>query len=148
MPAKFIRIQIMSTNLDPDTAASSDSEDPESIFTVMKEFKEQMQQIDEVTRNIGAQVKRVYTRAKEETKDWLNEPLIPKPSLQEWLKENKLPLRPTIGEFLDACFSKAKSLDLESRTLVFRKPDAIALWDGQQHLTVFDIVSKFPSLFE
>jgi hypothetical protein len=138
----------MSANLDADSVSSSDSEDPESIFAVMKEFKEQMQQIDDVTKNIGAQVKRVYKRAKEETKDWLNEPLIPKPALQEWLKENELPLKPTVEEFLDACFSKAKSMDLESRTLVFRKPDAIALWDGQQRLTVFDIVTKLPSLFE
>jgi len=148
MPPKFIHIRIMSANLEADSVSSSDSEDPESIFAVMKEFKEQMQQIDDVTRNIGAQVKQVYTRAKEETKDWLNEPLIPKPTLHDWLKDNDLPLKPTVEEFLDACFNKAKSLDLESRTLVFRKPDAIALWDGQQRLSVFDIVSKFPSLFE
>jgi len=141
MRTKFIRLKIMIQD-------ESSSDESDSAISAMAEFKEQMKKVDEITREVGTQVRRVCIRAKEETKDWLNEPLTPKPKLAAWLKENALPLRPTAEEFLDMCFDKAKSLDLDSRTVVFRKSDAIALWDSQQQMTVFEIVSKFPSLFE
>jgi len=132
MPAKFIRLNIMIQD-------ESSSDESDSIFSTMAEFKEQMKKMDEITQEVATQVKRVCMRAKDETKDWLNEHLTPKPRFSS---------RPTAEEFLDICFDKAKSLDLDSRTIVFRKSDAIALWDGQQQMSVFDIVSKFPSLFE
>ena len=138
---KFIHVNIMIHD-------DSSSDESESIGSAMAEFKEQMKRVDEITREVSAQVRRVCIRAKEETKDWLNEPLTPKPILAAWLKENGLPARPTAEEFLDICFEKAKSLDLDSRTVAFRKSDAIALWDAQQQMTVFEIVSRFPSLFE
>ena len=138
---KFIHVNIMIHD-------DSSSDESESIGSAMAEFKEQMKRVDEITREVSAQVRRVCIRAKEETKDWLNEPLTPKPILAAWLKENGLPVRPTAEEFLDICFEKAKSLDLDSRTVAFRKSDAIALWDAQQQMTVFEIVSRFPSLFE
>jgi hypothetical protein len=141
MRPKFIRVNIMIQD-------DSSSDESESIVSAMAEFKEQMKKVDEITREVSTQVKRVCIRAKEETKDWLNEPLTPKPKLAAWLKENGLRARPTAEEFLDICFDKAKSLDLDSRIVTFRKSDAIALWDAQQQLTVFDIVSRFPSLFE
>ena len=141
MRPKFIRLRIMIQD-------DSSSDESESIVSAMAEFKEQMKKVDDITREVSAQVRRVCIRAKEETKDWLNEPLTPKPKLAAWLKENRLGLRPTAEEFLDICFERAKSLDLDSRTISFRKSDAIALWDSQQQMTVFEIVSKFPSLFE
>jgi len=141
MPAKFIRLNIMIQD-------ESSSDESDSIFSTMAEFKEQMKKMDEITQEVATQVKRVCMRAKDETKDWLNEHLTPKPRLAVWLEENRFSSRPTAEEFLDICFDKAKSLDLDSRTIVFRKSDAIALWDGQQQMSVFDIVSKFPSLFE
>lgn len=141
MRPKFIRLRIMIQD-------DSSSDESDSIVSAMAEFKEQMKKVDDITREVSAQVRRVCIRAKEETKDWLNEPLTPKPKLATWLKENGLRLRPTAEEFLDICFERAKSLDLDSRTIAFRKSDAIALWDSQQQMTVFEIVSKFPSLFE
>ena len=141
MRPKFIRLRIMIQD-------DSSSDESESIVSAMAEFKEQMKKVDDITREVSAQVRRVCIRAKEETKDWLNEPLTPKPKLAAWLKENGLHLRPTAEEFLDICFERAKSLDLDSRTIAFRKSDAIALWDSEQQMTVFEIVSKFPSLFE
>jgi len=141
MRPKFIRLEIMIQD-------ESSSDESDSVLSAMAEFKEQMKKVDEITQEVSTQVKRVCIRAKEETKDWLNEPLTPKPKLAAWLEENGLPLRPTAEEFLDICFDRAKSLDLDSRTIVFRKSDAIALWDAQQQMTVFDIVSKLPSLFE
>ena len=50
-------------------------------------------------------------------------------------------------DFLDACYAAAKSMDLESRVLVFGKADAAALWNGQRRLTVFEIIALLPSLF-
>jgi len=126
---------------------SARSDDDESLTTVMKEFKEQMDQIEKVSESISKQVTQLYARAKEETTDWLNEPLSPRPLLKEWLKERGLTIRPTMEEFLDACYASAKSMDLESRVLVFGKADAAALWNGQRRLTVFEIIGLLPGLF-
>jgi hypothetical protein len=126
---------------------SATSDDDESLTTVMKEFKEQMDQIEKVSESISKQVTQLYARAKEETTDWLNEPLSPRPPLKEWLKERGLTTRPTMEEFLDACYEAAKSMDLESRVLVFGKADAAALWNGQRRLTVFEIIGLLPGLF-
>jgi hypothetical protein len=126
----------------------SDSEDSESLGDVMSEFKAQMDEIDRTTKSIGTQITRLYARAKEETTDWLEEPLVPKPALKAWLKSRGLPSRISIEEFLDACYSAAKTMDLESRVLTFSKTDAAALWNGQRRLTVFDMISLIPTLFE
>ena len=88
MRPKFIRLQIMIQD-------DSSSDESESIVAAMAEFKDQMKRVDEISREVSTQVRRVCTRAKEETKDWLNEPLTPKPKLAAWLKENGLRLRPT-----------------------------------------------------
>ena len=145
MPRRLLQLKIMI--VDTPGYESARSDDDESLTTVMKEFKEQMDQIETVSESIGKQVSHLYTRAKEETTDWLNEPLSPKPPLKEWLKERGLTIRPTMEEFLDACYASAKSMDLESRVLVFGKADAAALWNGQRRLTVFEIIGLLPGLF-
>ena len=145
MPRRLIQLKIMI--VDPPGYESATSVDDESLTTVMKEFKEQMDQIEKVSESISKQVTQLYARAKEETTDWLNEPLSPRPLLKEWLKERGLTTRPTMEEFLDACYASAKSMDLESRVLVFGKADAAALWNGQRRLTVFEIIGLLPGLF-
>jgi len=78
----------------------------------------------------------------------LDEPLIPKPRLREWLEANGHSNRISIDEFLDICYNTAKNMDLESRVLTFHTSDAVALWNGQRRLTVFDILAYIPTLFE
>ena len=145
MPRHLLQLKIMI--IDPPGYESATSDDDESLTAVMKEFKEQMDQIETVSESIGKQVSHLYTRAKEETTDWLNEPLSPKPPLKEWLRQRGLTTRPTMDDFLDACYAAAKSMDLESRVLVFGKTDAAALWNGQRRLTVFEIIALLPGLF-
>ena len=145
MPRRLLQLKIMI--VDSPGYESATSDDDESLTTVMKEFKEQMDQIEKVSESISKQVTQLYARAKEETTDWLNEPLSPRPPLKEWLKERGLTTRPTMEEFLDACYEAAKSMDLESRVLVFGKADAAALWNGQRRLTVFEIIGLLPGLF-
>jgi hypothetical protein len=145
MPRRLLQLKIMI--VDPPGYESATSDDDESLTAVMKEFKEQMDQIEKVSESISKQVTQLYVRAKEETTDWLNEPLSPRPPLKEWLKERGLTTRPTMEEFLDACYAAAKSMDLESRVLVFHKADAAALWNGQRRLTVFEIIGLLPGLF-
>jgi hypothetical protein len=143
MPPRFLHVKLRFME-----SPGSDSEDSESLGDVMSEFKAQMDEIDRTTKRIGTQITRLYARAKEETTDWLEEPLVPKPALKAWLKSRGLPSRISIEEFLDACYSAAKTMDLESRVLTFSKTDAAALWNGQRRLTVFDMISLIPTLFE
>ena len=143
MPIKFIYIQRMSDDAQSDTSASG-----ESLGDVMAELKEQMNKIYVASRDIDRQVTDVYARAKDETLDWLVEPLIPKPHLREWLETNGYSNRISMDDFLDICYNTAKNMDLESRILTFHTKDAVALWNGQRRLTVFDILACIPSLFE
>ena len=143
MPPRFLHVKLRFME-----SPGSDSEDSESLGDVMSEFKAQMDEIDRTTKSIGTQITRLYARAKEETTDWLEEPLVPKLALKAWLKSRGLPSRISIEEFLDACYSAAKTMDLESRVLTFSKTDAAALWNGQRRLTVFDMISLIPTLFE
>ena len=122
---------------------SESESDGESISDVMSDFKEQMRQIEQATQSIDAQVTNLYSRAKAEATDWLNEPLTPTPKLKAWLKGRP---NPTVEEFLDLCFDAATSMDLESRILTFNKDDAV-LWNGQRRLTVFDMIGLIPTLF-
>jgi hypothetical protein len=79
----------------------------------------------------------------------MDDPLVPRQGLKEWLerrglKEDTLTLR----AFLDAIFSAATSMDLETRVLTFAKKDANALWAGQTRLTIFDVIAALPQLFQ
>jgi hypothetical protein len=107
-----------------------------------------MKEIEKASQLIDTQVTKLYSRAKEESADWLSESLRPKPALKAWLKSRGLPTNPTMEEFLDACYSAAKSMDLESRVITFHRADAAALWGGERRLTVFDLVGRIPTLFD
>jgi hypothetical protein len=144
MPPKFLHVKFMFTQPEPEDSSDSD----ESLSGVMDDFKKQMREIERASKSIDSQVTQLYTRAKEEAVDWLSESLTPKPALKAWLKSRGLPPRPNMDEFLDACYSAAKSMDLESRILIFHKADAVALWGGQRRLTVFEMVALIPTLFE
>ena len=144
MPPKFLRVKFMVTQPEPEDSSDSD----ESLSEVMDDFKKQMRELEKASKNIDLQVTQLFSRAKEEAVDWLSEPLTPKPALKAWLKSRGLPTNPTVEEFLDGCYSAAKSMDLESRVLVFHTADAAALWGGQRRLTVFELVGRIPTLFE
>jgi hypothetical protein len=128
--------------------AESESDSDDSLSEVMDDFKKQMKEIEKASQAIDTQVAKLYSRAKEESTDWLSESLRPKPALKAWLKSRGLPINPTMEEFLDACYSAAKSMDLESRVITFHRSDAAALWGGERRLTVFDVVARIPTLFE
>ena len=142
MPRKFLRLKIMLSPSDDSSVSSG-----ESITDVMSEVRAQMDQIEQVSKDITQTVEQLFARAKEETTDWLQEALIPKPALSKWLAERGLPNRISMDEFLDICYDSAKSLDLDSRVITFHKADAAALWNGQRRMTVFDLVATLPELF-
>ena len=147
MPFRRLHIKIMFGDEHPPSDSDS-SDNSETLTDLMKEFKQQMEDIDTSTKSISSQIKQLYTRAKKETTDWLHEPFVAKASLHEWLKEHNLSSSITIDEFLEACYSAAKTIDMESRTLTFSSADAAVLWNGERRLTVFDIIARIPSLFE
>jgi hypothetical protein len=140
MPPQFIRIQIMNPE------SESDSDD-ESMFAVMDEFKKSMESIVSETRLIDTQVKQLFQRAKKETTDWLNEPLRAKPAVKVWLEDRGLSSPISIEQFIDACYSAAKTMDLETRMLTFSKEDAAILWEGRRRISVFELTAMIPALF-
>jgi len=140
MPVQFVRIRVMNAE------SESDSDD-ESIFTVMDEFKQSMESIVSGTKVIDTQVKQLFQRAKKETTDWLNEPMMAKPAVKAWLHDRGLPCPISIEQFIDACYSAAKTMDLETRMLTFSKEDAIILWEGKRRISVFELTSMIPTLF-
>jgi hypothetical protein len=142
-----VQLKIMFVEPDP-SSSDTDADTPtESLATVMADFKQQMAQIDSVSKALDRCMIDLYTRARVETTDWMNEPLRPKPSIQAWCSKRGLS-RPTIDEFTDACFDAAASIDLESRVVTFRKDDAAILWSGQRRITVFKMIELIPTLFE
>ena len=148
----ILRIKLMFVEPPPAAAESdgdsSDSDSGESLKCIMRDFKKQMEDIDAATNLLTGQVAQLYTRAKVETTDWLNEPLLPKPALRDWLAAHELPPRPTLEEFFDVSLDSAKSLDLESRMVTFHRADAVALWGGRRRMTIFEVLSQIPTLFE
>jgi hypothetical protein len=127
----------------------SDSEsDCETTEDVMRDLKSQMEQIEALSKSLDTHIVDLYRRTKADTVDWMHEPLKPRSHIGVWCAKKQLSARPTIREFIDACFSSASSMDLNSRTLTFCKEDAVALWNGQRRLTVFDIIERIPTIFE
>jgi hypothetical protein len=124
----------------------SDSED-DSIYDVMKDLKHQMQLIQEAAAAIDAQMIPLYERAKKETTAWMVEPLKPTPAVKAWCKAHSISETPTLDEFTDVCFRVAISLDYESRMATFRRADADALWQGQQRISIYDMIERIPALF-
>jgi hypothetical protein len=146
MPPKYIHLKIIMDNTAADS--SSESSDDESLSLIVKDFAKNMENIEAVSKHIDSQILGLYARVKKESVDWLTESLKPTSNVKAWLRSRGLKTRPSIDEFLDACYDAAKTMDLNTRTLTFHKADAAILWNGQRVLTVFDIVARIPTLFE
>ena len=126
---------------------SEPSSDDEPLEDIMSELTDQMEKVAAMSKTLDKTVIDLYKRTKRETTDWMSEPLKPRPIIKKWCKDHGLSSRPTMNEFIDACFAAALSVDLETRTLTFQKEEAV-LWGGKRRLTVFDIIGLVPTLFE
>ena len=116
---------------------------------VVEDVQQTMRTLHEAARQIRGQMKALYRRAAAEQIDWMEEPMKPKKGgAAAWCATAGLPARPTMFQFLDAVYSRAVSLDLESRVLIVRPEDARALWAGRQRLTVMEVVAGLPDVFE
>jgi predicted metalloprotease with PDZ domain len=128
-------------------ACSVDSNPGESISAILDSFKGQLKEIEKASRSVDAQMRGLFQRAKEETVNWMEEPLTPVPAVKAWCEAKGLSSTPTLSEFIDACFAAAITKDYETRALTFEKADAAVLWRGSRTLTVYDIVAAIPRLF-
>ena len=132
-----------------DTEYSSDSDsDQEGLETILSDLRVQMEHIETNSNELTTHVVNLFQRAKRETVDWMQEPLRPKASIQAWCAEHGLSGAPTLQEFIDACFTAALFLDLETRIATFNKEDAEILWKGKRRITVFELISLVPTLFD
>lgn len=130
---------------------SSETEDDaehESLSEVLEVLKVQACQLDTITRSIDEGLLELFYRVKCETTDWMTEPLRPESKILAWCRKNNLPDTPSVDTFIDACFANATSIDLETRMLTFAKEDAVALWNGQQRVSIFEIIASMPRLFK
>jgi hypothetical protein len=126
------------------------AEEPqESLEAVMEDLKQQMSSLSETSQVVRSQMKSICRRTKEESIEWMNAPMKPKTvAARLWLAAHGLPAEPSLDSFFDACLAAASTADFESRVLTFSKEDAVALWKGEQRITVFDILAQLPELFE
>lgn len=129
---------------------SSETEDDgehESLTEVLEVLKVQVSQLDTITSSLEKCVGDLFYRVKCETTNWMTEPLVPESKILAWCRKNNLPDTPTIDTFIEECFAHATSIDLETRMLTFTKEDAVVLWNGQQRVSIFDIIASVPRLF-
>ena len=129
---------------------SSETEDDaehESLSEVLETLKVQVSQLDVITRSLDNSILELFYRVKCETTNWMEEPLRPESKILGWCRKNNLPDTPTIDIFIEECFAHATSIDLETRMLTFTKEDAVVLWNGQQRVSIFDIIASVPRLF-
>jgi len=133
-------------NTEPLSDSGSDSEQ-ESLDTVLSELKQQMNTIETMTTEVTTHVTNLFQRTKRETTDWMREPLKPMSHIQGWCRANGLSCNPTLDEFIEACFTVATFMDLETRIATFKKEDAEILWKGKRRISVFEILSSIPTLF-
>jgi len=136
----------MSTDTEAHSDSGTDSEQ-ESLDTVLSELKNQMNTIDAISTDLTTHVSDLFQRTKRETTDWMREPLKPASHIEGWCRANGLSPTPTLEEFIDACFTTATFMDLETRIATFKKEDAEILWKGRRRISVFDILSSIPTLF-
>jgi hypothetical protein len=136
----------MNTDTEPLSDSGSDSEQ-ESLDTVLSELKQQMNTIEEISNDLTAHVTDLFQRTKRETTDWMREPLKPMAHIEGWCRANGLSPTPTLDEFIEACFTVATFMDLETRIATFKKEDAEILWKGKRRISVFEILSSIPTLF-
>lgn len=136
--------------LDDASSSPTPTEEPqESLEAVMEDLKLQMSSLNETSQVVRSQMKSICRRTKEESIEWMSAPMRPKAvALRLWLAAHGLPAEPSLDAFFDACLAAATTADFESRVLTFSKEDAVALWKGEQRITVFDILAQLPELFE
>jgi len=130
---------------------SSETEDDaehDSLSEMVEVLKVQVSQLDTITRSIDKGLVDLFYRVKCETTDWMAEPLRPESSILAWCRKNKLSDTPNVDSFIDACFANATSIDLETRMLTFTKEDAVVLWNGEQRVSIFEIIASMPRLFK
>lgn len=130
---------------------SSETEDDieyESPSELLEVLKVQVLQLDTITQSIDKGLLDLFYRVKCENTDWMTEPLRPETKILAWCRKNNLPDTPNVDTFIDACFANATSIDLETRMLTFTKEDAIALWNGEQRVSIFEIIASMPRLFK
>jgi hypothetical protein len=150
-----MRIRIMITPVlqgskpedSPPSLDLDDESDTESVGDVMSGLVAQMEQLVKASEKIDGAVLSLYERAKAETVVWMQEPLRPNPAVKAWCAKHRLPETPTIDALFTAILAAAQSLDYESRMLTFRKLDADMLWQGQQRLSIYEVIAKVPTLF-
>jgi hypothetical protein len=150
-----MRIRIMITPVlgpankedSPPSLDLDDESDTESVGDVMSGLVAQMEQLVKASEKIDGAVLSLYERAKAETVVWMQEPLRPNPAVKAWCAKHQLSETPTIDALFTAILTAAQSLDYESRMLTFRKPDADMLWQGQQRLSIYEVIAKVPTLF-
>ena len=132
---------------DSPSALDLDDSDTESVGDVMSGLVSQMEQLVKASEKIDGAVLSLYERAKAETVVWMHEPMRPNPAVKAWCTKHRLPETPTIDALFTAVLAAAQSLDYESRMLTFRKQDADMLWQGQQRLSIYEVIAKVPMLF-
>ena len=144
-----MRITVMIQPIGAAAAArqESDQENDDEIDDILSSMKEQIHTIHTASEKIETQMLGLYARAAAETVDWMHEPLKPTPPVKAWCVAQHLSETPTVDEFTDACFKVAQSMDYESRMLTFRRADAEVLWQGQQRLTIYELIAQIPRLF-
>jgi hypothetical protein len=125
---------------------SSDS-DQEGLEKVLSDLKGQMASIEVASHELTQHISDLFQRAKLETVDWMNEPLKPRAFVEAWCLQHNVSATPTVNEFIDACFTAASFLDLETRVITFKKEDAEILWKGKRRISIFELISCIPSLF-
>ncbi len=127
--------------------SDSDTDSDESIVEVLANLRKQMDDVFGAAGSVRSQMKQLFRRAKTEITDWTVEPLQPKPRIQKWLADRGV-TETTIEALLTAVFAAAESVDLESRVLTFKRPDAAALFQGERQVTLFDLIARVPEWVE
>lgn len=138
----------MNTGADTDTDSAGSDSEQESLEVVMSGLKTQMAAIENISTELTTNVTALFQRTKRETTDWMKEPLRPRPHIEAWCVEHGLSATPTLDEFIEASFGAATFLELETRIATFKKEDAEVLWKGKRRVSVFEILSSIPTLFQ
>ena len=142
-------------------SATSDAAEP-PVNEVVEDLKKQMLALNEAASSMGRQVRTLYERAEQAeavsaavaaavaAAPTLKSSLKPKTKkVAAWLEAHGVSAaEPTLDAFFDACLAAATTADFETRVLTFSKEDAVALFEGEQRLSVYDLLSRLPELFE
>ena len=128
----ILRIQFHS-NMSHESSNSSDEESPmETFHTTVKTI---MPIVDDLHRDMA----NIGDKFNKETISWLERPVTPlADSIKNVWTRNGDCSECSLHKILNALLLKARSLDLESRTIYFSEGDAADL--GRQSMTVFELL--------